>query len=90
MTNHSWLRNSVFLFLLTTNLDAWGQRAKQKREAGYQAALQSYSETLKLGTTRKDVEDYFQTNDIKYQKMCCVVERSAYAELVKIGEEKHP
>jgi hypothetical protein len=88
--NHSWLQNSVFLFLLITNLDAWGQSAKQKREAGYQEALQSYSEALKLGATRKSVEDYFQTNGTKYQKMCCVVERSAYAELIKIGEEKHP
>jgi hypothetical protein len=88
--NHSWIRVSVFLLLFTTNFNARGQSANQKREADNQAALRPYSDAIKPGATRKSVEDYFQTNGIKYQKMCCVAERSAYAELVRIGKEKHP
>jgi hypothetical protein len=37
--------------------NAGGQGAKQKREAAYQSALQSYTEALKPGMARKDVED---------------------------------
>jgi hypothetical protein len=87
---HSWIRILVFLLLFTTGFGARGQSANQKREADYQAVLRSYSDAIKPGATRKSVEDYFQTNGIKYQKMCCVAERSAYAELVRIGKEKHP
>jgi hypothetical protein len=41
----------------------WGQQAQeeqQKREASYQSALMTYSETLILGITRKNVEGYLQ------------------------------
>jgi hypothetical protein len=84
------IRILAFLLLLTTNFGAWGQSAKQKREAGYQAALQSYSDALKPGTTRRSVEDYLQAKGVNYEKMCCIDERSAEAELVRIGKEKHP
>lgn len=80
----------AFSLLLTTTFGMWGQSAKQKREVGYQAALQSYSDALKPGATRKSVEDYLQAKGVKSLKMCCIFERSAEAELVKIGEEKHP
>ena len=83
----------MFLFLAVLFAavpKAVGQSAKQKREAAYQAALQSYSVILKPGMTRKSVEDYLHEKAITYQTMCCVDERSAYADLVKIGKEKHP
>jgi hypothetical protein len=73
-----------------TSCDAWGQRAKKKREAAYQAALQSYSEVLRPGMTRKNLEDYLRGKGTGFQQMCCVDERSAYADLVRIGKEKHP
>jgi hypothetical protein len=84
------IRIFAFLLVLTTGFGAWGQSAKQKREADYQVALQSYSDALKPGATRKSVEDYLQAKGVKYEKMCCIEERSAEAELVRIGKEKHP
>jgi hypothetical protein len=36
------------------------------------AAVHSYSQALKPGMTRKDVEDYFRTNRVKFSQMCCV------------------
>jgi hypothetical protein len=81
----------VLLGLATVeNCHAWGQSAKKKREAGYQAALQSYSNILKPGMTRKSVEEYFRAKGITFGQWCCIDERSAYADLVKIGREKHP
>ena len=69
---------------------AWGQGAKQKREAAYQTALQSYTEALKPGMTRMDVEDYLRAKGASFHQMCCSLERTAFADLVKIGQEKHP
>jgi hypothetical protein len=54
------------------------------------AALQLYSEVLKPGMSRKEVEDYLNAKGIAHVAMCCVEERSADADLVKIGTEKHP
>lgn len=70
--------------------NAGGQGAKQKREAAYQSALQSYTEALKPGMARKDVEDYLRTKGASFHQACCALERSAFADLVKIGPEKHP
>jgi hypothetical protein len=82
---------ALFVLLFASgNCDARGQSAQQKREAVYQATLQSYSDVLKPGMTRKGVEDYLQSKGIKFEKMCCIDERSAYADLVRIGKEKHP
>ena len=67
-----------------------GQSAKQKREAAYQDALKSYSDALKPGVTRKDVEDYLHSKGTPYVTTCCALERSASSVLVKIGTEKHP
>jgi hypothetical protein len=43
------------------------KREQQKRELGYQSALLSYSAVLRLGMTRKDVEDYLQTKNISFR-----------------------
>jgi hypothetical protein len=40
--------------------------------------------------TRKSVEDYLRTKGVAFTKICCTDEKSAYADLVKVGEEKHP
>jgi hypothetical protein len=72
------------------NCDARGQSAQKRREAAYQATLQPYSDVLKPGMTRKSDEDYLQSKGIKFERMCCIDERSAYADLVRIGKEKHP
>jgi hypothetical protein len=85
------IRCFVFLLLFATgNCDGGGQSAKQKREAAYQAKLQSYSDVLKPGMTRKSVEDHLRAEGVVFGQLCCIDERSAYADLVKIGKEKHP
>jgi hypothetical protein len=85
------MRSFVILVLIASgSCDDRGQSAKQKRETAYQAKLQSYSDVLEPGTTRKVVEDYLRTKGVAFGQLCCIDERSAYADLVKIGEEKHP
>jgi hypothetical protein len=80
----------LFLALLATMHKAPAQSEKQKREAAYQAALQSYSEALKPGMTRKNVEDYLKAKGVKYERMCCIDEKTAWVDIVGIGKEKHP
>jgi len=87
----SLLRGVAFLALLAIwSCSAFGQSKKQKREAAYQSKLQSYTEALKPGMTRKNIEDYLRSKRVAFGQLCCIDERSAYADLVKIGKEKHP
>jgi hypothetical protein len=84
------MRVLFFVLLFTTSHDAWGQSAHKKREAAYQAKLQSYSDVLKPGMTRKNVEDYLRRQGVAFGQQCCIEEDSAFADLVYIGKEKHP
>jgi hypothetical protein len=85
------MRCFVLLVLFTAgSYDARGQSAKEKREAAYQAKLQSYSDVLKPGMTRKNVEDYLRAKGVAFGQLCCIDEKSAFADLVYIGKEKHP
>jgi hypothetical protein len=80
----------LFLALFATMPKTPGQSAKEKREAAYQAALKSYSEILKPGMTRKNVEDYLKAKGVKYVRMRCIDEQTAWVDIVSIGKEKHP
>jgi hypothetical protein len=85
------MRCLVLIALFATAVsDAQAQSAKQKRENAYQAKLQSYSDALKPGMTRKDVEDYLRAKGTAFRQLCCIDERSALADLVNIAKEKHP
>ena len=84
------MRVLALVLLLTTACETWGQSAQKKREAAYQVKLQSYSDVLKPGMTRKNVEDYLRGKGVAYGQLCCIDEKSAYADLVYIGKEKHP
>jgi len=64
--------------------------AKKKREAVYESTLQAYSQNLKPGLTRKEVEEYLRAKGTYFTQMRCIKERSALADLVKIGEEDAP
>jgi len=54
---------SLILVLIAFALTAFGvrhvieKRSERRREIAYQSALRSYSERLKPGMTRKEVED---------------------------------
>jgi hypothetical protein len=65
-------------------------QAEEKREAVYESILQVHSQTLRPGLTRKEVEDRLRAKGTYFAQMCCIIERSAPADLVKIGEEDHP
>jgi hypothetical protein len=73
----------------------WSRHAAaqaQQREAGYHLALQSYSDALKPGTTRKDVETYLRQQSATFRNQCCIDTpgSDAWDDLVKIGEESPP
>ena len=48
-----------------------GTERKEKREAAYQAKLLSYSDVLKPGMTRKNVEDFLRGKDVAFGQLCC-------------------
>ena len=67
------------------------KKSQTKREANYQLILRSYSQVLKPGMTRKEVEDWLPAN-VSFRQICCVTTtaitlRSSYDDLTKIGEE---
>jgi hypothetical protein len=74
------------------------ERAQSSREIEYQKTLRSYSEILKTGTSRKEVEGYLSAKKIPFRQMCCVAEKefsrgvydNTYDDLVKIGQEDVP
>jgi len=74
------------------------ERARQRREVEYQNALRSYSEVLRTGMTRKQVEEYLSAKKLPFRQLCCVsvkefsrgVYDDAYDDLVKIGQEDAP
>lgn len=70
--------------------DVRGQSKQQKREAAYQTKLQSYSDALKPGMTRKNVEDYLRAKGVEFGQSCCIDKGSVFSDLVKIGKEKRP
>lgn len=81
---------ALLLISLFTLYRRYEQREQQAREAKYERALNSYSRVFRLGETRKDVESYLSANRLEYDQMCCVDERSAFADLHRIGEEQAP
>jgi hypothetical protein len=64
----------------------------RRREAAYQAKLASFSEALKSGMTRKDVEGYLRKNGYEFRQMCCMNRsgKNAWDDLTQIGKEPHP
>lgn len=68
-------------------------RAQTKREIDYQTALRSFSQILKPGMARKEVEAYFHARNIDFVRTCCVsptVRKHSLDDLVKIGKEPAP
>lgn len=68
---------------------------KRKREAAYQSALLSYTQVLKPGLTRKEVEDYLRARHVDFGQICCVVgiqphPKHSLDDITKVGEEGAP
>jgi hypothetical protein len=72
----------------------WKRQAREKREIEYQSALHSYSQLLKVGMTRKEVEDYLRTKNAQFSQMCCVdskeMRKGIWDDLTRVGEEDPP
>ena len=64
------------------------QRSKQLREDAYKSAVESYRSALTPGMSRSHVEEYLRNREVKFIGFPAYSEDSAYADLVKIGEEK--
>ena len=79
----------VIIFVVIGIYRVRKKRAQQEREVAYQTALRSYSEALKPGMTRKEVEDYLRVRNMLFSQMCCVhrkdISRSVRDDLTKIG-----
>jgi hypothetical protein len=56
------------------------------------AAVLSYSQVLKPGMTRKEVEDYFRANKVQFSQECCVGGSNIHSlvDLIKIGTQHIP
>jgi hypothetical protein len=89
-----WLLVMGAAFLIICVLGIKGvmdKRAERKRQTEYEVVLKEYSDALKSGMSRREVESYLRLRGRSFQQMCCVtVPRNAYADIVKIGEEKAP
>jgi hypothetical protein len=71
------------------------KQAQTGREAVYETKLRSYSEVLKPGMRRKEVESYLGEKNTTFTQMCCVdaetlSERSSWDDLVKMGKDDAP
>lgn len=67
------------------------RQAQRERKVEYESALRAYATALKPGMKRTDVEGYLRMRGNPFRQMCCVgVQRSALADLVRIGKEKAP
>ena len=87
----------AILALIVITLSAYAvyqirqKRAQQRRESTYQSLLGSYSEVLKPGMSRKDVEGYLNAKNVRFTQMCCVAQHTgAFDDLTKIGQEDAP
>ena len=69
--------------------------AEEKREASYQSTLSTYTQALKPGITRKEVEGYLRNNNLSFGQICCVDStefsiRHSMDYLILIGREEVP
>ena len=70
---------------------AFSRRAEQKRKREYEATTRAYAEALTQGMSRSKVEEYLRAKNQKFGQVCCFGRRrDAWADLVKIGQEKAP
>jgi hypothetical protein len=88
------LRLAIGAALLATILSSaciHSAEQARRRDEGYQAQLAWFSQVLKPGMTRKEVESYLHANGRELIQMCCMGRwKNAYDDLTKIGQEPHP
>jgi hypothetical protein len=64
------------------------KQADRKRQDAYQATVESYRSALVPGMSRKRAEEFLHKQGMAFIGFPAYSDDSAYADLVKIGEEK--
>jgi hypothetical protein len=92
-------KGAILLAVAVASLISFGirtelkKRGQNQREIGYQSIVREYSQALRPGMTRKEVEDYVRTRNAHIRETCCVesgFHRHSYDDLIKIGAEDAP
>jgi hypothetical protein len=63
---------------------------RRRRDAEYQAALRTFTQEFTSGLSRMDAESQLKAKSVAFTQRCCIDEQSAFADLIKIGEEDAP
>jgi hypothetical protein len=71
---------AVMFVLGVAGLFVKAQIQKHRRETEYQAIAGQYSQALRLGATRQQVEDYLRGKNVRFSRMCCVESPVPYDE----------
>ncbi len=69
------------------------KRSQQERDVAYQTALRSYSEVIKPGMTRSEVEGLLHARNKVFRQMCCVDIKKpmgVWDDLIKIAQDDPP
>ena len=69
---------------------AYKQRRAAFNTLATEAAIRAYSQALKPGITRRQVQDYLHSRGVNFFERCCVEPRAAFSILVKVGQEDAP
>jgi hypothetical protein len=83
----------IVLVLAASAYSAFGvvkAHKKRKLAAETEAALFHYSQSLRPGLTRKEVEHYLQGQHTLSSERCCSVGRRAFSTSVKVGDDDTP
>src|SRR5262249_12960824 len=94
MKKHLFALATTVVFLVAAGFVLYprlARRAEEKRQVEYQHITESYSDELKQGMNRAEVEAYIRSRKQTFSQMCCVgASRNAWADLIKIGEGTSP
>jgi hypothetical protein len=92
MKRWAWLLGLIVIASLVGIVHHWEkERAKEERQAGYQRTVALYSDVLKSGMSRKQVEDYLGKKGVSFSNICCVENSDGtFDDIVRIGQEDAP
>jgi hypothetical protein len=89
-----WLSGAI---LLSLSFYAWKfhdlakQRGAAEREIGYQRTLDSYLHSVRIGSSRKQVEDFLKSRNVSFGQIYAVEAPStADDDIVQVGTEESP
>jgi hypothetical protein len=81
----------AILFVVLTSVQSIRLKHEaQKRQLQYEETLKKYSDTLKPGSSRTEVESYLNERNIKFSQRPSRFVIAGFDDLVLIGEEKAP